>query len=120
MPHNMSLGRAGEQRAAQHLADAGYDIVDRNWRCSDGEIDIVAVRRDVVAIVEVKTRTSRRYGHALEALDARKTDRLWRLAFMWARVHPDVARGRRVRVDAVAVTGADPAVGAVEHLQGLR
>ncbi|WP_156759522.1 YraN family protein [Microbacterium karelineae] len=120
MPHNTTLGRAGEQRAARHLADAGYDVVDRNWRCSDGELDLVAVRRDVLVIVEVKTRTSRRYGHPLEALDARKTDRLWRLAFMWARAHPDLGRGRRVRVDAIAVTGPDPETAEVEHLRGLR
>lgn len=119
MPHNMTLGRAGEQRAVDLLVRDGYDVADRNWRCSDGEIDIVAVRRDVVAVVEVKTRTSTRYGHPLEALDARKTDRLWRLAMMWARSHPDVSRGRHMRVDAVAVTGPDPATAEVEHLRGI-
>lgn len=120
MPHNTTLGRAGEQRAADFLHDDGYEIVDRNWRCSDGEVDIVAVRREVLAVVEVKTRTSRRYGHPLEALDGPKTDRLWRLAFMWARAHPDVSRGRTVRVDAIAVTGTDPRTAEVEHLRGIR
>src|SRR5690606_41833086 len=95
MPHNTTLGRAGEQRAADFLHDDGYEIVDRNWRCSDGEVDIVAVRREVLAVVEVKTRTSRRYGHPLEALDGPKTDRLRRLALLWARGHPDGSAGRR-------------------------
>lgn len=115
----MTLGRAGEDRAAELLISDGYIVVDRNWRCTSGEIDLVAVRRDIVAIVEVKTRTSRRYGHPFEALDARKTARLWRLAHMWARVHPGVARGRRLRVDAIAITGSDPASAAVEHLRGI-
>ena len=119
MSHNTILGRAGEQRAADYLRDDGYDIVDRNWRCSVGEIDIVATRENVLAIVEVKTRSSRRYGHPLEALDRAKVDRLWQLALMWARAHADTARGRRIRVDAVAVLGADPESASIEHLEAL-
>ena len=119
MSHNLNLGRAGEDRAAEHLVGAGYEIVDRNWRCSDGELDIVATRGDALAVVEVKTRTSTRYGHPFEALDDRKTGRLWRLAYMWARSHPDTSRGRRVRVDAIAVTGADPEHATIEHLRGI-
>ncbi|HJA04623.1 MAG TPA: YraN family protein [Candidatus Microbacterium stercoravium] len=119
MSHNLTLGRAGEERAAEHLIADGYDVVDRNWRCSDGELDIVAVRGRELAVIEVKTRTSRRYGHPFEALDDRKTIRLWKLAHMWARAHPGAARGRRLRVDAIAVTGADPSRAAVEHLRGI-
>lgn len=119
MSHNLALGRAGEERAAQHLIRAGYDIVDRNWRCSDGELDIVAVRGSELAVIEVKTRSSTRYGHPLEALDDHKTGRLWRLAYMWARAHPDQSRGRRVRVDAIAITGTDPQRASIEHLRGI-
>lgn len=119
MSHNLTLGRAGEDRAAEHLIAEGYEIVERNWRCSDGELDIVAVRGAELAVIEVKTRTSRRFGHPFEALDDRKTIRLWRLAHMWARAHPVPARGRRLRVDAIAVTGADPARADVEHLRGI-
>jgi len=119
MPYNLTLGRAGEDRAAEHLIAEGYDVVDRNWRCSEGELDIVAVRGGELAVVEVKTRTSRRYGHPFEALDDRKTIRLWKLAYMWARAHPSASRGKRLRVDAIAVTGADPSHGEVEHLRGI-
>lgn len=119
MSHNTTLGRAGEQRAADYLQGRGFDVVDRNWRCSAGEIDLVATHGDVLAIVEVKTRSNKRYGHPLEALDRAKVDRLWRLALMWARTHPETARGRRIRVDAVAVIGADPDTASVEHLAGL-
>ena len=119
MSHNTTLGRAGEQRAADYLRGRGYQLVDRNWRCPDGELDLVVVHGDVLVIVEVKTRSSRRYGHPLEALDRAKIDRLWRLALRWARTHPEVARGRRIRVDAVAVMGTDPETASVEHLVSL-
>ena len=111
------LGRAGEERAVAHLSASGYRIVDRNWRCEQGEIDVVAERDGVLVVVEVKTRSSERYGHPFEAIDRRKAARLWRLAMAWIAAHPDAVRGRRLRLDAIAVTGADPASGRVEHLE---
>lgn len=110
------LGRAGEDRAAEHLRDAGYDILDRNWRCAQGEIDIVARLGRYLAIVEVKTRRTARFGHPFEAVDARKLARLWQLAFAWAADHPAQARGLVLRVEAIAVTGDDPSEGDLEHL----
>jgi putative endonuclease len=111
------LGRAGEERAAEHLVGAGYRIIDRNWRCPQGEVDIVAVRADVLVVTEVKTRRSLDFGHPLEAIDARKAARLWRLAAAWIAAHPHEARGRRLRIDAIAITGPDPATGVLEHLE---
>ncbi|MFJ4174263.1 YraN family protein [Microbacterium sp. NPDC089696] len=113
------LGRAGEDRAANHLSGIGYDILDRNWRCAQGEIDIVARIGGHLAIVEVKTRRSGRFGHPFEAVDARKLGRLWKLAYAWVAEHPVQARGLAVRVEAVAVTGDDPSVGDLEHLVDL-
>lgn len=110
-------GRAGEERAARHLIDAGYRILDRNWRCPQGELDIVAARAEVIAVVEVKTRRSDAYGHPFEAIDDRKGARLWRLAHAWAAAHPAHARGRRLRVDAIAVLGDDPEHAALDHLE---
>ncbi|MGP3536470.1 YraN family protein [Microbacterium sp. RD1] len=112
------LGRAGEERAAAHLRAQGYTIVDRNWRCPQGELDIVAVTRSELVVVEVKTRRSDLFGHPLEAVDARKAARLWRLAMAWIAAHPDAARGRRLRLDAIALTGPDPADAVLEHLEG--
>lgn len=113
------LGRAGEDRAAQHLTNLGYEILDRNWRCSLGELDIVARHGDVIAIVEVKTRRSESFGHPFEAIDARKRQRLWRLAYAWAREHPDAAHRRALRLDAIGLTGDAPATARIEHLQDL-
>ena len=112
------LGRAGEERAAQYLIAAGYTVIDRNWRCPIGEIDIVAVRGRTLAVVEVKTRRSDAFGHPLEAIDDRKGARLWALASRWMRAHPDEVRGRTLRVDAIAILGPDVATATLEHLEG--
>jgi len=113
-------GRAGETRAARHLEQAGWRVLDRNWRCPQGEVDIVAADADALVVVEVKTRRSDAFGHPFEAVDDRKRRRLWQLAFAWIAAHPDLVQGRRLRLDVIAITGDDPATAALEHLQDLR
>ena len=76
-------GRTGEQLAVEHLTTEGYTILDRNWRCSIGEIDIVARHGSTTVVVEVKTRSGVGYGHPLEAVTPRKLARLRRLAGAW-------------------------------------
>jgi putative endonuclease len=110
-------GRAGEKRAAAHLRERGYDVIDANWRCSQGEIDLVAVRGAQLVVVEVKTRRTDAFGHPFEAIDERKRARLWRLAMAWIVAHPEAARGRRLRLDAIAITGDDPESASLEHLE---
>lgn len=114
------LGRAGEDRAAAYLYELGWTLIERNWRCSAGEIDVVAEDGRDLVIVEVKTRRGEGFGHPFEAVDARKKGRLWRLAMAWIAAHPDRAQGRRLRLDAVSVLGPDPATGTLEHLRDLR
>ncbi|GAA5154308.1 YraN family protein [Microbacterium pseudoresistens] len=114
------LGRAGEDRAAAHLTDSGYRILERNWRCELGELDIVAAHDGHLSFIEVKTRSSLGCGHPFEAIDERKRRRLWRLAHAWIRSHPMSARGLRMRLEAIGITGPDPATGRLEHLADLR
>jgi putative endonuclease len=108
------LGARGEEMAAASLVAAGLRVVDRNWRCAQGEIDIVAVDGDETVFVEVKTRTSVAYGHPLEAITVQKLARLRRLAAAWCDAHP--GGHDRIRIDAIAVIA--PAVGTptIEHL----
>ncbi len=113
-------GRAGEERAVRHLRAQGYDVVDRNWRCAQGELDIVATHGRDLVVVEVKTRRTEWFGHPFEAVDARKRARLWRVACAWVREHPHAARGRQLRVDLIGITGEDPATAVLEHLEDLR
>lgn len=110
-----ALGRRGEAIAARHLVAAGFTIIESNWRCTQGEIDLVARDGDELVFVEVKTRSSVAFGHPLEAITATKLARLRRLAAAWCEAHP--GGHDRIRIDAVAVIA--PALGPVEveHLR---
>ncbi|GAA1662413.1 UPF0102 protein [Citricoccus zhacaiensis] len=98
-----ALGRFGEDVAARWLQDQGYEIVDRNWRCPDGELDLVGIHQGWWVAVEVKTRRGIGYGHPFEAINPRKLRRLYRLSFQWAAAHPELRRLAGWRVDAVSV-----------------
>ncbi|HEX4655308.1 MAG TPA: YraN family protein [Mycobacteriales bacterium] len=109
------VGRYGEDVAVRHLEEAGLEILARNWRCSEGEIDIVARDRGVVVICEVKTRSGLGFGLPAEAITRRKADRLRRLAYHWLREHP--ARGADIRFDVISVLRAQRGAAVVEHLR---
>ncbi|HEV7956506.1 MAG: YraN family protein [Microbacteriaceae bacterium] len=111
------LGRRGEELAAAFLAHGGYRIVARNWRCRQGEIDIVARRGDDLVFVEVKTRTSVSHGHPFEAITVRKLARLRRLAAAWCGANPGRYAG--IRIDVVAVIAPRNAPVSIEHLEGV-
>lgn len=98
---NQVLGSYGEKVAERHLESIGYRIVERNWRCTLGEIDLVAAKDDHYSVVEVKTRRGVSAGHPFEAITVAKLNRLKRLAALWA-VHSGVEIDR-VQVDAVSV-----------------
>jgi putative endonuclease len=98
-----SLGREGERRAAEHLERLGWTILERNWRCGDGEIDIVAYdpEASAIVVVEVKTRAGTGYGTPLEAITYAKARRLRGLAAVYMR--RSRRRAPRLRVDGVGV-----------------
>jgi putative endonuclease len=109
-----ALGRRGEAIAARYLVAAGLSIVESNWRCPQGEIDLVARDGAELVFVEVKTRSSVAFGHPLEAITAAKLARLRRLAAAWCEAHP--GNHDRIRIDAVAVIAPTVGVVEVEHL----
>src|ERR1700761_2233127 len=82
-----ALGQHGEQLAAQHLEENGFRVLDRNYRCAEGELDIVAAEHRTLVAVEVKTRSGLRYGTPLEAVTPQKRRRLRRLAVHWVVSH---------------------------------
>ncbi len=102
MAQKDDLGRRGEDEVAGYLTGLGWRIVDRNWRCPSGEIDIVALDGTELVVVEVKTRSGRGYGHPLEAVHPQKLTRLCVLAGAWRRSHRGV-RARTTRIDLVGV-----------------
>lgn len=107
-----SLGQAGEQAAAEWYQARGYEVVARNWRCRDGEIDLVVRRGRQFVFCEVKARTSDVFGAPVEAVGRTKQVRLRRLAARWIAEAAPV-RPAGVRFDVVSVLA-----GVVEVVEG--
>ncbi len=112
-----AVGRHGEDVAAAFVQDAGWTVLDRNWRCADGELDLVALDGDELVAVEVKTRRSVAYGTPAEAVTARKLARVRRLTAQWLSAHEE--RPRSVRVDVIAVLLPARGPAEVDHLVGV-
>jgi putative endonuclease len=96
-------GRWGEDRAASHYRRLGYTVLDRNWRCPSGELDLVVERDGIVVFSEVKTRRDDRYGPAAAAVGPSKQRRIRLLAVEWLDAHRLPRDG--IRFDVVAITG---------------
>jgi putative endonuclease len=110
------LGDHGERIAAAFLTDAGLRVLDRNWRCREGELDIVARDGDALVFCEVKTRRGVGYGHPVEAVTVVKQRRLRTLAQRWLAAHDEHAPELRFDVVGVLVRPSRPAL--VTHLRG--
>jgi putative endonuclease len=94
------LGRRGEELAARHLLAKGYQILDRNWRCAQGELDLVARDGECLAFVEVRTRRGRSLGSPEESVSAAKQARLVTLAEAYLQAHE---WSGSCRIDVVAI-----------------
>lgn len=106
------LGRAGEAAAAEWYEDRGYRVLARNWRCPDGEVDLILSRGRTYVFCEVKARSSAAFGSPAEAVGPRKQARLRRLAVRWlAEASPGPARD--LRFDVASVLG-----GEIEVIEG--
>ncbi|RSM59641.1 YraN family protein [Actinoplanes sp. ATCC 53533] len=110
-----AVGAYGERLAERHLVDQGLVVLARNWRCAEGEIDLILRDGDDVVFCEVKTRRGDRFGTPAEAIGPVKVRRLRRLAARWlaeTRVRP-----REVRFDVVAVLPQPRGATVVEHVR---
>lgn len=108
-----AVGAYGERVASRHLEDQGLVILARNWRCSDGEIDLILADGDDVVFCEVKTRRGSGFGSPAEAVGPAKIRRLRRLAVRWlaeSRLGP-----REVRFDVVSVLPQHRGPALIEH-----
>jgi putative endonuclease len=112
-----ALGRYGERLAARHLVEQGMVLLDRNWRCDVGEIDLVLRDGRVLVVCEVKTRTSTAFGHPLEAVTEAKADRLRDLSVRWVAEHG--VRPDGVRIDLVGVLMQPRGRPVLEHVRGI-
>ena len=112
-----ALGAYGESLAARRLVAQGMVLLERNWRCAAGEIDLVLRDGAVLVVCEVKTRSSLDFGSPHEAVTPTKLARLRRLAGCWLAAHEMPARD--VRIDLVAVLRPRRGACVVEHVPGI-
>ena len=111
------LGRRGEECAALFLKKAGYRLIERNWRCPQGEIDLIVEHEGQIVFVEVKSRSSVAFGHPFEAITIDKLARLRRLAAAWC--DQSATSPRRIRIDAISVIAPFASSPTIEHLTGI-
>jgi len=106
-----ALGAIAERRAAEFLQHKGYKVVDRNWTCRGGEIDLVCLAGDgTLVFVEVRARASSSHGTPLETVVDLKRRRLVRAAAIY--LHVKKREDAACRFDVVAITGDD-----LEHVE---
>jgi putative endonuclease len=102
-PRNAAVGASGERIAALLLEGAGCRIIARNWRCTGGELDLVALDDETLVCVEVRVRTTAGHGTAAESVIGTKAKRVLRAVAAFIDAHPEHA-DRFVRIDVVAIT----------------
>ncbi|MGP4017870.1 YraN family protein [Saccharopolyspora sp. 5N708] len=112
-----ALGVEGERLAAAHLEHRGLTVLDRNWQCPQGELDIVATDGDTVVCCEVKARSGVDYGGPLYAIAPEKINRIRSVARSWLAARELV--GCRVRFDVVSVLWPPGKQARIKHLEGV-
>ena len=98
-----TLGASGEEAVASWYQARGYEVVVRNWRCREGELDLIVRDGRAFVFCEVKTRTTDAFGAPVEAVNRAKQERLRRLAARWLTEAP--LRPREIRFDVASVMG---------------
>jgi putative endonuclease len=108
------LGKEGERMAERYLQKKGYTVVERNYRCPLGELDLVVLDRRVIVFVEVKTRTGYGFGRPLEAVEFRKQRKMIQVAQFFLAEKKLQHRDARFDVVGVSWSGGEPVV---EHIE---
>jgi putative endonuclease len=116
--NNLATGAFGEEVTTRYVTAQGHEIMDRNWRIREGEIDIVSMSSDgIFHFVEVKTRSSLAFGHPFEAINKDKAHRMQRLALAWLATHGCLGCDYSIDVSAVLIN-AD-GTHSIEYRSGL-
>ncbi|MGH3777111.1 MAG: YraN family protein [Pseudonocardiaceae bacterium] len=110
------LGRRGEDLAADYLTSAGLVVLSRNWRCREGELDLVVTDGERLIVCEVKTRSGTGYGEPSEGVTPAKAARIRRVTAAWLRAYR--VGWCEIRFDVLAVLCPQDGTVTVEHLQG--
>lgn len=97
------VGNTGEQLAAKHLSHLGYQLLDQNFSTRYGEIDLIALDKDVIVFVEVKTRTSDTFGAPEDSITPTKLNKIINTGLLWLQDHPEAPEDWRIDVMAVLI-----------------
>ncbi|MBQ9266993.1 MAG: YraN family protein [Clostridia bacterium] len=95
------LGKQGEDAVSDFLLESGYEILERNYQCKIGEIDIIALDVDEIVFIEVKTRSQERFGSPADAVDGRKKRHIYRTAEYYVMMNE--LENRKIRFDVIEV-----------------
>ena len=114
-----AIGQIGGERAVEHLVGLGWQVLDRNWRCNEGELDVVAhdPHAGALVFVEVKCRSGLGFGDPLEAVTWRKRSKIRQLSLLWLAEHR--LRADRLRIDAIGVLLQPGRKPVLSHAQGI-
>jgi putative endonuclease len=110
-----STGQTGEALALAHLMKQGYRLIETNWRCRQGELDIVTRHNDVIVFIEVRSRHSATVETAFETITPRKRDKLIKLAQLYLESHE--LNEATWRIDVIAVSFPRSDVPTLEHVE---
>lgn len=109
------LGKFGEDFACEYLRQQGYEIVHRNFRCRIGEIDIIAIKQDVLSFIEVKTRSSTTYGTPAEAVNLAKQKKIYRCAELYMQSKDIISNMPVLSFDVIEIIREGAAVKKFHH-----
>lgn len=113
------LAREGEEIAAEYLKNKGYKIIDRNFRARNTELDIVAVHKDILVFIEVKTRSSDKFGTPLEQIAYFKLKSLIKAAEFYKISHKNLPDQMRIDAISVQYSSTEPKIEHVENISGF-
>ena len=108
------LGKLGEEAAAKYLQEHGYLIIERNWRCRSGEIDIIARKQEQIVFVEVRTRASKSFGTPQESVTPRKQRQVRQTASIYLYQHR--IADAPLRFDLISIQLMDDGTWDIQHL----
>lgn len=101
MYYKQQIGRSGEDIAADYLKQKGYTILERNFNCWQGEIDIIALDKNEIVFIEVKTRRNIKFGYAVEAVNSQKIRHLWKAVEFYVYSHN--LQNEFIRIDVIEI-----------------
>ncbi len=106
---NKDFGKRGEDLASEYLKDRGYKILQKNFKSKTGEIDIVALEKDVLVFIEVKTRYNQKFGLPEEAVTPWKINKIVRTGDYYRMLHPKSPEGLRIDIVSILMSPAGEA-----------